>query len=1260
MRGSLPPLRLVLGAVVTCGFVLTPVALLGGDRSARPHTPTAAQITTAAARQSLAFEPAAGRFGRDVRFVARRGGYALGLMRDGSTVLSSGAARVRTRLIGARVDAPSRPEARLPGIVNSYIGNDRSNWRTGLPTFGSVRYQGVYPGIDLRYHGRQGVLEYDYVLQPGADAGRIAMAISGAARPRLTRAGDLVIRTGSGPLRQRRPVAYQEIGGRRIRVAASFDVDGRRVTFRLGGYDRRHALIIDPQLLFTTYIGATGTDSASSAELVQTNGASYLMVGGKTRSIAFHGSNQNATPDLASDDAWISKLSADGTTILATTFIGGTGQDTMSGITSGGGRVFVTGSTTGGLPVDAGLITPFDNHYDSGDSWIGRLTPADLSIEVLTYFPGTSTAGIAYTNFSVVVGGTETTAGLATTGAYDETLGGFSDAWAGEFNSSLTQRKWATYVGSATAEDDGLGVAVDDDSSVYLVGYTVAATDFPVTVGSGAATDLDGFVAKLPSTGAGPLSFSRLYGGSGTDVIDAIAVQSPTLATVGGWSNSGTLPGIAGPNTPSGINGFFSRLSTNSSTTFGGGFFGGTGDNEAITRVAIDGYGEVYLAGDTNSTNFPTTNPVQSQNAGGQDAFLVKVFGGTTAFSTYLGGSGNDTLGDLVVAPGTIDEAHQPATGRAYLVGATGSNNLGATALYAENAPTPVQPAAGGAGDAFVARVEPRSAKITGGPAEGSTVANSTGSFTLGPAPETGGSFACSIDGGAFGACGTSPSFPGLSDGEHTLGARYHDPAGLSNGTAATRTWIVDVTPPLSFAQQTPAEAAIVSSKPTFTWDTTSDALSEPVSYELWIDGARRDEPPVCGNGSCTVTLSTPLAGGAHTWAAHAIDAVGNVQPNTSRNLTVDTIGPSSPALTGPADGAELPGAKPTFSWSAATDAGIGLAEYEVELDGRPLASHLGTWTLSFTPSDALAEGTHNWRVIASDQFGNGTSSEIHKFRVDLTPPSAQLTASPNPMLAGRTVTLDASASSDAAGGTIVRYEWDLDGDGSFEVDGGSTPTITKSFNASGSYLMGVRVTDTVGQTRSAATTLIVTTPPIPPGQLGVTINNGAQYTKSADVTLFVNFLSSTTQLLVSNDGGFLAPATFNPQKQVSWKLDSSGPERLPKTVYVRFLLNGIVSETYTDDIILDEIPPVVQTATVAPAAPGTAARAAALKSFVVKVKATDSNSGVDAVQITAKKSNPGRFLKYKTKLTVKAATKKLYVRARDRAGNLSAWKKAR
>src|SRR4051795_5874054 len=208
-RLAIPPLRLTLACVVVIGLA-TPFLIVAGSRTP-PRRAGAAAASTAPVispvPSPLAFEPASGRFGHGVRFVTRRGGYALGLMRDGSTVLLAGRARLTTRLVGARRDISSRGEALLPGKVNSYIGNDRRQWRIGLPTYGAVRYANAYPGIDLRYHGREGQLEYDYVLRPGADPARIAMTMTGGRALRLTPGGDLVIRTAGGPLRQRRPVA---------------------------------------------------------------------------------------------------------------------------------------------------------------------------------------------------------------------------------------------------------------------------------------------------------------------------------------------------------------------------------------------------------------------------------------------------------------------------------------------------------------------------------------------------------------------------------------------------------------------------------------------------------------------------------------------------------------------------------------------------------------------------------------------------------------------------------------------------------------------------------------------------------------------------------------------------------------------------------------------------------------------------------------------------------------------------------------------
>jgi hypothetical protein len=307
-----------------------------------------------------------------------------------------------------------------------------------------------------------------------------------------------------------------------------------------------------------------------------------------------------------------------------------------------------------------------------------------------------------------------------------------------------------------------------------------------------------------------------------------------------------------------------------------------------------------------------------------------------------------------------------------------------------------------------------------------------------------------------------------------------------------------------------------------------------------------------------------------------------------------------------------------------------------------------------------LADGTYTFEVRVTDTGGSTSRATTREFTVD-TRPIAMLTVSPNPALVGRPVTLDASASS-GAGQALAKFEWDLDGDGSFERDTGTAATTTETYNSPQDHPVGVRVTDAVGAVATQAAQLKVNASTPLGSQFGVTINNGAQFTRTPNVTVTANFPASTTSLLFSNDGGFLAPSVFPPAKSIKWKLDSSGPERLPKQIYVRFLAGTIPSETFQDDIILDETPPTVQQAVVTPAAGSSqaAARAAAKPKWKLRVKAKDSNSGVARIQVTANKKRPGKLLRYKRRLTVKSAQRPKWVRARDRAGNYSRWRRAR
>ena len=409
-----------------------------------------------------------------------------------------------------------------------------------------------------------------------------------------------------------------------------------------------------------------------------------------------------------------------------------------------------------------------------------------------------------------------------------------------------------------------------------------------------------------------------------------------------------------------------------------------------------------------------------------------------------------------------------------------------------------------------------------------------------------------------------------------------------------------------------------------------------------------------------------PLADGSHKLEAWE-NGTGVVptdppDPTPAEALfSVDTTGPTGVALSSPAaDAAGVP-VDTDFSWSAGTDAIVGIDHYEIWINGTkdrnvPTSACAANSCVAKT-AQPLRAGNNTWQIRAVDKLGNTTPTGSRSLTAG-GPPKAAFSISPNPALAGRSVTFDASASSDESG--IAHYEWDLDGDGGFETDAGAAATTTRLYPTPTSVTIRLRVTDATADQATAEQTLKVTQPPGAQSLLGVTINDGAQYTRDPNVTLGVKAPPNSNAFLVSNDGGFLAPATFPAAATIKWKLDSSGPERLPKTVYLRFLLGPIVSDNFTDDIILDEIPPVVQQATLVSPATASSASAATVNSYVVKVKARDSNSGVGFVQVAAKKNKPGKLLKYRTKLTVKLGSRPKFLRARDRAGNFSPWKTLR
>ncbi|HEX2087384.1 MAG TPA: hypothetical protein VHF89_17005 [Solirubrobacteraceae bacterium] len=491
-------------------------------------------------------------------------------------------------------------------------------------------------------------------------------------------------------------------------------------------------------------------------------------------------------------------------------------------------------------------------------------------------------------------------------------------------------------------------------------------------------------------------------------------------------------------------------------------------------------------------------------------------------------------------------------------------------------------------------------------------------------------------------------------DGQYTARAKQTDAAG-NEGFSEGHLFVLDTQPPQPFALRAPGDGWVVEATTSYEWDEAVDAGTGVNLYRVRIRGPQdHDLHDVrCSAGVCTALHPPPLPPGGYTWSVEAHDHRGHIRTSATRSFTV--LAPFE--LLAPADGARTGDATPTLAWEpAAHDA----PDYEVWIDGARVATGLAA--TDFTPAAPLADGEHSWFVRAVDEPGDDPSAGPRTFRVDTTPPVASLRAAPGAVLPEDPVVLDASGSSDADGGRTVRHEWDLDGDGAFERDTGPDPRTTTSFPGVGNPSPAVRVTDEVGNRATARTEVSVRAAP-PPGFPGISIDDGARFTNDPDVTLTVVWVPLSTGVLVANDGGFAGATPLPLAAEIPWTLESDGAERLPKTVYARFVGLDGARETYQDDIILDETRPRVVRATVLRRA-GRArrARAAAVRrrTYRLRIAASDNASGVTAMQITPDGRRPGRVRPYRRRATYRATRAILFVRVRDGAGNWSLWKRTR
>ena len=603
---------------------------------------------------------------------------------------------LRMKLVGSNAKTHVIGQDELPGKSNYFIGNDPKKWHTGVRQFAKVRYGDVYPGVDLVYYGHQRELEYDFVLKPGADPQAIRLGIRGAKRLRLEH-GDLVLTSGGGDVHLRSPQIYQEANGARQKIHGEYVIKGRNeVGFRVAAYDRRRALVIDPVLAYSTYLGGSFDDSGHG---IAVDSAGNAYVAGSTDSTDFPTTPGAFQVTCGASCFFVTKLDSDGSALVYSTYIGPISGPTVGEVSGvavdAHGNAYVTGYTSS---TDFPLVNPIQPIYGGGnfDAFVTEINAAGSALVYSTYLGGAGeerSYGIAVgaTGNAYVTGVTSST-DFPLVNPIQSTYGGsIWDAFVTKINPAGSAWVYSTYLGGSS-DDYGNGISVDSAGNAYVAGST-QSSDFPTTPGAYQTTCApcdQAFVTKLNAYGSRLVYSTYLGGSNGGGGAQSIAVDATGNAYVTGSTTSTDFP-LVNPiqSTIGGIyDAFVTKFNAAGTALAYSTYVGGNAGDEGC-GIAVDTTGNAIVLGNTTSTNFPVANAIQPTNHGKDDAFLTKInAGGTLLYSTYLGGGGNDYCGGIAT----------DMAGTAYATGTTFSKNFPKTVLA-------FQPSLKGTNDAFVSKI---------------------------------------------------------------------------------------------------------------------------------------------------------------------------------------------------------------------------------------------------------------------------------------------------------------------------------------------------------------------------------------------------------------------------------------------------------------------------------------------------------------------------------------------------------------------------
>jgi len=703
---------LAVGLVVLSALGLAMFAGHGlrAGKAARTASPAlASNVQGGLIRLPLTFVENQGQWDSPARFVAQKGNMAVRFEKDAFTLQMENrdgdrvkGVAVRMAFEGASEKATLEGEGKQEGRYNYFLGNDRTKWKTDVPGYSSAMYKNLYDGVDLRVREQEGRLEYDVLLAPGADLSQVAIRCEGVQKLALGKDGSLVMETALGPITQKPPATWYVLpSGERKQAQARYRVmDGKRYGFEVPDLEPELALVIDPGLVWSTFLGGNNNDWPGFGRPILPDSAG-VTVCGKTYS-----SNFPRTPGAydtsynGGADGFVARLSADGSSLIWATFLGGSGDDwAFSIVQDPSGALAMTGQTASvNFPTTSGA---FDTSYNGNiDAFVARLSSTGSSLLFSTFLGGSGVETFGAINISVDNSGSITVGGATasnnfpvTPGAFDTSYNGaggygYGDAFVTRLNPTGSALVWSTYLGGS--DDDFVEPMTLLGSGDVIVGGGTFSSNFPTTPG---AYDTsfngveDAYFARLNSTGSA-LVWSTFLGGSGMEK-GSFALDASGNIINGCWTQSSNFPVTPGAYDTS-FNGVqdavICRLSSDGSTLLWSTFLGGSGQDGG-NCVAVQSNGDVTLAGYTYSSNFPTTSGAYDTTFNGSvDVVVCRLnsTGSALLYSTFLGGSANeaawamtlDNQGMAVVEGWTLSR-NFPVTPNAYDTSWNGGSQVG-------------------------------------------------------------------------------------------------------------------------------------------------------------------------------------------------------------------------------------------------------------------------------------------------------------------------------------------------------------------------------------------------------------------------------------------------------------------------------------------------------------------------------------------------------------------------------------------------------